>query len=95
MHPLAVAASEREALVTAAEDRLVLVGPGAVEDLDEGELGRLGPAALLGVDATGGLFERVAIPAPVRGGGCGEVAVDLLERALEGGPGARELPPAA
>ena len=46
VHPLAVAAPERQALVAATEDRLVLVGAGAVEDLDERELGRLGAAAL-------------------------------------------------
>ena len=84
MHPLAVATAEREALVAAAEDRLVLVGARAVEHLDERELRRLGPAALLGVDAAGGLLERVAVPAAVRGGGRGEVPVDLRERSKAG-----------
>jgi hypothetical protein len=91
VHPLAVAAPERQALGATAEDCLVLVGPRAVEHLDERELGRLGPAALLGVDASGGRFERVAVPAAVGGGGRREVAVDLLERPLEGGPRALEL----
>ena len=38
--PLAVAAAERELLLAAAEDRLVLVGALAIEDLDELEAGR-------------------------------------------------------
>ena len=80
MDPLAVAAAERQLLVAAAEDRLVLVGARAVEDLDELQLGRLA-AALGGVDAARGLLERVAVPAAVLRGGRREVAVDLLERA--------------
>ena len=48
--PLAVAAPERELLGPAAEDGLVLVGAGAVADLDEQEVRRVA-AAFGGVDA--------------------------------------------
>ena len=48
-HPLAVAAAEREALAAlgpAAEDGLVVVGAGPVDDLHQLELARVGAAAL-------------------------------------------------
>ena len=93
-HPLAVAAAEDDAWRVAAgldvEDRLVLVGARAVDDLDERQLVGLG-AALLGVDAARGGLEASRVPAAVLGRGGGEVVVDLRERALERGACAREL----
>ena len=86
MNPVAVAAAERETLAAGdAEDRLVLVGPGTVEHLDEHEVAGL-TAALLAVDAAGGILERGAVPAAVLCGGGDEVAIDLLELGLERGP---------
>ena len=80
--PLAVAAAEGQALVADAEDRVVVVGARAVDDLDQVELGGL-RAALGGVDPACGGLERVALPAVVLGVGGREVAVDLGEAALE------------
>src|SRR5215211_343941 len=85
-NPLAVAAPQGQPLCAALEDGLVLVGPWAVADLDEHELRRLA-ATLGGIDAAGGVLERGAVPAAILRGGRREVAVDLLERGLEGGPG--------
>ena len=59
-----------------AEDGLVLVRPGAVDDLDQGQVGRIG-AALGGVGGAGGGLEALARPAAVLGVRGGEVAVDL------------------
>ena len=80
--PLAVAAAEGQALVADAEDRVVVVGARAVDDLDQVELGGL-RAALGRVDPARGGLERVALPAVVFGVGGREVAVDLDEAALE------------
>ena len=79
-----------DALARRAEDRLVLVGAGPVEDLHEQQLGGLG-ASLVGVDAAGGALERVAVPAAVLRGRIGEVVVGLLEPRPEARLGALEL----
>src|SRR4051812_7881961 len=80
--PLAVASAEGQALVADAEDRVIVVGARAVDDLDQVEPGGLG-AALGGVDAARGGLERVAIPAVVLGMGGREVAVYVSEAAVE------------
>src|SRR3954454_1932198 len=80
--PLAVAAAEGQALVADAEDRVIVVGARAVDDLDQVEPGGL-RAALGGVDPARGGLERVAIPAVVLGMGGREVAVYVSEAALE------------
>ena len=80
-HPLAVAAAQGQAraALVAAEDGLVLVGAGAVDDLGELDVGGLGAAALGGVGLASRGFERAALPAAILGVGGGEIAIDLLQ----------------
>jgi hypothetical protein len=90
-------ASERDlvhvTVVHRSEDRLVLLDPGEVDDLDEVE--RVGRLAVLGrEDAAGcGLHGR-AVPPLVLGGRLGEIAVGLRELRPEVGVGATKLRPA-
>ena len=88
MDPVAVTATEDDAVAVAAgadvEDRLVVVGPGLVDHLDQRELLRLGAEAL-GADPARGGLEVLAVPAAVARRGGGEVALDLRQPALERG----------
>src|SRR3954470_21284422 len=87
--PVAVTATKDYPMVRAArahlEDRLVLVGPRPVDDLDELQLLGLGPQ-LLGRDPARGGLEVRPVPAAVARRRGGEVVVDPRQRAVEGGP---------
>ena len=88
-HPLAVAAAERQALVADAEDRVVVVGAGPVDHLDELEVRGLA-AALGGVGPARGGLERAPLPAVVLRVGSRELAVEALEVGLEAVVGRRQ-----
>ena len=73
-----------------AEDGLVGVGAGLVDDLHQRELVDLVPRVLLGEDAAGGGFEPLAVPALVLRVRGGEVLVGLLDARVELRLGGRE-----
>ena len=81
-HPLAVAAAERGGRRPRAEDRLVVVRAGPVDDLHQRELGGLGPRARLR-RRPARRRRAAARPAAVLGVGGGQVAVDLREVRVE------------
>src|SRR4051794_9482950 len=84
--------AEGQALVrTHAEDRLVVVRAGAVDDLRQHDLAGLGAIALAGIGTTRGVLEGGALPASVLGMGDCEVAIHLLQVRIEAALGRLEL----
>src|SRR3954451_1906813 len=85
--PLIAAAPKQDVVLAVrvhdAETRLVGVGAGTIDDLDEVQLADIGAGMRALVGGAGGRLEDRALPAAVRGAGLRERCVGLLELGAE------------